>query len=105
MDSFVGNRVPIGPKFPARLDPVLSDKRGLTGSPHVADVVIEECLRCSHDQLRCGLMTLWTAPPDGGYCRDTVTAIGVDIVKSVFQVHGINVSGEPVVRRQVAAFF
>jgi len=55
-------------------------------------------------------MMLWTAPPDGGCCRDTVTAIGVDNVKSVFQVHGINASGEPVVRRQlkrrqVAAFF
>jgi transposase len=55
-------------------------------------------------------MMLWTAPPDGGCCRDTVTAIGVDIVKSVVQVHGINAWGEPVVRwqlkrRQVAAFF
>jgi transposase len=55
-------------------------------------------------------MMLWTAPPDCECCRDTVTAIGIDIVKSVFQVHGINASGEPVVRWQlkrcqVAAFF
>jgi transposase len=39
----------------------------------------------------------------------TTTAIGVDIAKSVFQVHEINASGEPVVRRELkrhqAVFF
>ena len=30
-----------------------------------------------------------------------VTIIGIDLAKSVFQVHGINAAGEPVVRRQL----
>jgi transposase len=41
---------------------------------------------------------------------ETITTIGLDIAKSVFQVHGINAAGKPVVRRQlkrrqVIAFF
>ena len=41
---------------------------------------------------------------------DTITTIGLDIAKSVFQVHGIDAAGNPVVRRQlkrrqVIAFF
>ena len=32
---------------------------------------------------------------------DTITTIGLDIAKSVFQVHAINQSGKPVVRRQL----
>lgn len=41
---------------------------------------------------------------------DTVTTVGLDIAKSVFQVHGINSAGKPIVRRQlkrrqVVAFF
>jgi transposase len=32
---------------------------------------------------------------------DTVTTIGVDIAKSVFQVHGVDASGEVVIRRQL----
>jgi transposase len=40
----------------------------------------------------------------------TVTAIGLDIAKSVFQVHGVDAAGQVVVRRQlkrryVLAFF
>ena len=31
----------------------------------------------------------------------TVTTIGLDIAKSVFQVHGISVTGEVLIRRQV----
>ncbi len=30
-----------------------------------------------------------------------VTTIGIDLAKSVFQVHGIDATGEPVVRRQL----
>lgn len=32
---------------------------------------------------------------------DTITTIGLDIAKSVFQVHDIDQSGVPVVRRQL----
>jgi transposase len=40
----------------------------------------------------------------------TITAIGLDIAKSVFQVHGVDVTGQVVIRRQlkrryVLAFF
>jgi transposase len=40
----------------------------------------------------------------------TVTTIGLDIAKSVFQVHGVNAAGQVVIRRQlkrryVLAFF
>ena len=40
----------------------------------------------------------------------TITTIGLDIAKSVFQVHGVDVDGQVVVRRQlkrryVLAFF
>ena len=40
----------------------------------------------------------------------TVTTIGLDIAKSVFQVHGVDAAGQVVVRRQlkrryVLAFF
>jgi transposase len=32
-----------------------------------------------------------------------VTTVGLDIAKSVFQVHGVDVAGQVVVRRQEAA--
>ena len=32
---------------------------------------------------------------------DTITTIGLDIAKSVFQVHGIDAAGNPVLRRQL----
>jgi transposase len=40
----------------------------------------------------------------------TITTIGLDIAKSVFQVHGVNAAGQVVIRRQlkrrqVLAFF
>jgi transposase len=31
----------------------------------------------------------------------TITTIGLDIAKSVFQVHGVDANGEVVIRRQV----
>ncbi len=31
----------------------------------------------------------------------TVTTIGLDIAKSVFQVHGIDAAGKPVIRKQL----
>ncbi|WP_281349019.1 hypothetical protein [Microvirga thermotolerans] len=31
----------------------------------------------------------------------TVTTIGLDIVKSIFQVHGISATGEVLIRRQI----
>jgi transposase len=33
----------------------------------------------------------------------TITTIGLDIAKSVFQVHGVNAGGEMVIRRQIAS--
>src|SRR6266403_4391145 len=69
---------------------------------------------------------LWTAPPPARECHgcgavkaptvqrgcpmQTITTIGLDIAKSVFQVHGVDAGGEVVVRRQlkrryVLAFF
>jgi transposase len=33
---------------------------------------------------------------------ETITTIGLDIAKSVFQVHGINAAGEAVVRRRLS---
>ena len=35
----------------------------------------------------------------------TVTTVGFDIAKSVFQVHGVDAAGQVVKRRQVLAFF
>src|SRR6478609_9671510 len=73
----------------------------------------------------CLLLMLWTAPPPARECHgcgclrphdsqeplmQTVTTIGLDIAKSVFQVHGIDAEGKVVIRRQlkrryVLAFF
>jgi transposase len=36
----------------------------------------------------------------GGANHATVTTIGLDIAKSVFQVHGIDAAGQVVIRRQ-----
>ena len=33
---------------------------------------------------------------------ETVTTIGLDIAKSVFQVHGVDAAGEVVIRKEVA---
>ena len=32
----------------------------------------------------------------------TVTTVGLDIAKSVFQVHGVDASGKVIIRRQTA---
>jgi hypothetical protein len=74
----------------------------------------------------CQLLMLWTAPPTarkhlGIGCRRgdqdpeelimlAITTIGLDIAKSIFQVHGVDAQGGVVVRRQlkrryVLAFF
>jgi hypothetical protein len=50
------------------------------------------------------------APRFGGTKHETVTTIGLDIAKSVFQVRGIDATGNVIVRRQlkrsyVLAFF
>jgi transposase len=37
----------------------------------------------------------------GGANHATVTTIGLDIAKSVFQVHGIDAAGQVVIRRQL----
>src|SRR6516165_2810273 len=49
--------------------------------------------------LRKGLPMRW--PRIGGASMKTVTTIGLDIAKSVFQVHGIDAEGKVVVRRQL----
>src|SRR6202051_5062690 len=59
---------------------------------------------------------LWTAPPPaqacpgGGRCEGAdgskeramqmITTIGLDLAKSVFQVHGVDAGGQVIVRRQ-----
>ena len=49
-------------------------------------------------------------PRFGGATHATITTIGLDIAKSVFQVHGVDAEGNVVIRRQlkrryVLAFF
>src|ERR1700745_2472479 len=72
------------------------------------------------------LMMLWTAPPPARECQgcgrrlrlprfggapmQSISTIGLDIAKSVFQVHGVDATGQVVLRRQlrprhVLAFF
>ena len=72
------------------------------------------------------VVMLWTAPPPARECQrcgrcygshdseelptQTVSTIGLDITKSVFQIHGVDANGVVVVRRQlkrrcVLAFF
>src|SRR5258708_35890577 len=72
------------------------------------------------------LLMLWTARPPARECQgcgrcqgshdseelamQMITTIGLDIAKSVFQVHGVDAAGEVVIRRQlkrryVLAFF
>src|SRR6201987_2679979 len=63
------------------------------------------------------LLMLWTAPPSARECQrcgpalgchdseelpmQTIATIGLDIAKSVFQVHGVEATGQVVVRRQL----
>src|SRR5512141_3001695 len=63
------------------------------------------------------LLMLWTAPPPARECHEsgvllrphnleepsmqTITTIGLDIAKSVFQVHGVDADGRVVIRRQI----
>src|SRR5262249_57744649 len=54
---------------------------------------------------------LWTAPPParpprfGGAKHASVTTIGLDIAKSVFQIHGVDAAGNVIVRRQLKRRF
>ena len=42
-------------------------------------------------------MMLWTAPPPPRkYSMQAVTTVGLDIAKSVFQVHGVDAAGQVV---------
>src|SRR5260370_2944634 len=83
--------------------------------------------QCGHlPPAECLLMMLWTAPARGRKCpgsgrrwgdhdweeagMQAVTTIGLDIAKSVFQVHGVDATGKVIIRRQlkrpyVLAFF
>jgi hypothetical protein len=63
------------------------------------------------------LLMLWTAPPPARECHgngavesshhseepgmQTITIVGLDIAKSVFQVRGVDAAGQVVVRRQL----
>src|SRR6266516_1442333 len=63
------------------------------------------------------LLMLWTAPPPARKCHgygcclrphdseeqtmQAVTTIGLDIAKSVFQIHGVDAAGNVIVRRQL----
>src|ERR1700687_4907564 len=56
------------------------------------------------------MWALLKLPRFGGASMQTITTIGLDIAKSVFQVHGVDAAGQVVVRRQlkrryVLAFF
>src|SRR5712675_2034492 len=56
------------------------------------------------------MWALLKLPRFGGASMQTITTIGLDIAKSVFQVHGVDADGQVVVRRQlkrryVLAFF
>ncbi len=63
-------------------------------------------------------MMLWTAPPLAPECHEcgvllrlprlggelpmqAITTIGLDIAKSVFQVHGVDATGQVIIRRQL----
>src|SRR3954465_1459439 len=56
------------------------------------------------------MWALLKLPRFGGAPMQTITTIGLDIAKSVFQVHGVDAAGQVVIRRQlkrryVLAFF
>src|SRR6202451_2242530 len=74
----------------------------------------------------CRILMLWTAPPPARQCHvcgrcesshdseepnmQAITTLGLDIAKSVFQVHGVDAAGNVIIRRQlkrryVLAFF
>src|SRR5512141_3001720 len=47
------------------------------------------------------MWALLKLPRFGGASMQTITTIGLDIAKSVFQVHGIDATGRVVIRRQI----
>src|ERR1700730_8163345 len=47
------------------------------------------------------MWALLKLPRFGGASMQTITTIGLDIAKSVFQVHGVDAAGQVVVRRQL----
>ena len=51
-----------------------------------------------------GVPKMWALlklPRFGGASMQTITTIGLDIAKSVFQVHGVDAAGQVVIRRQL----
>src|SRR5262245_51074456 len=73
--------------------------------------------KCGLLQCMQPLLMLWTAPPTarkchrvwvllrpprfGGAKMQTITTVGLDIAKSVFQIHGVDAAGNVVVRRRL----
>src|SRR4029077_5947877 len=47
------------------------------------------------------MWALLRLPRFGGASMQTITTIGLDIAKSVFQVHGVDAAGQVVIRRQL----
>ena len=47
------------------------------------------------------MWVLLRLPLFGGASMQTTTTMGLDIAKSVFQVHGVDAAGQVVVRRQL----
>ncbi len=47
------------------------------------------------------MWVLLRLPRFGGASMQAVTTIGLDIAKSVFQVHGIDAEGKVIIRRQL----
>src|SRR3979490_2961750 len=47
------------------------------------------------------MWALLKLPRFGGASMQTITTIGLDIAKSVFQVHGVDAAGQVVIRRQL----
>src|SRR5580765_6335056 len=47
------------------------------------------------------MWALLKLPRFGGASMQTITTIGLDIAKSVFQVHGVDATGQVVIRRQL----
>ena len=47
------------------------------------------------------MRALLKLPRFGGASTQTITTIGLDVAKSVFQVHGVDAAGHVVIRRQL----
>src|SRR5262249_46740288 len=86
----------------------------------VASRLVRLCASASEDEDTAGsgpLVMLWTAFPPARKCHwsdrrwggrgygepsmQAITTVGLDIAKSVFQVHGVDAAGEGIIRRQL----